>query len=110
MEVNGTKTNLNLIGIAGVAGSGKDTFAKLIAKVFENSGAEVNYLSFADKLKSEVADISKKLYNIDPTSCSRDEKNLIRPLLLAHGAIMRNKTAGQYWINSVKSLISDEKF
>ena len=109
MEVSEIKTNLNLIGIAGVAGSGKDTFAGLIAKVFENSGAEVNYLSFAAKLKSEVAGISKKLYNIDPTDCSRDEKNLIRPLLLAHGAIMREKTAGQYWINSVKSLISDDK-
>ena len=109
MEVNGIKTNLNLIGIAGVAGSGKDTFARLIAKVFEDSGAEVNYLSFAAKLKSEVAGISKKLYDIDPTDCSRDEKNLIRPLLLAHGAIMREKTAGQYWINSVKSLISDDK-
>ena len=99
MELNGTRTNLNLIGIAGVAGSGKDTFARVIAKVFEDSGAEVNYLSFAAKLKSEVAGISKKLYDIDPTDCSRDEKNLIRPLLLAHGAIMREKTAGQYWIN-----------
>ena len=55
MELNGITTNLNLIGIAGVAGSGKDTFAGLIAKVFENSGAEVNYLSFAAKLKSKEA-------------------------------------------------------
>ena len=47
MELNGIKTNLNLIGIAGVAGSGKDTFGKIIGNVFENSGGKVNYLSFA---------------------------------------------------------------
>ena len=105
MELNGIKTNLNLIGIAGVAGSGKDTFGKIIGNVFENSGGKVNYLSFAAKLKSEVSEISKKLYDIDPIKCTREEKNLIRPLLLAHGAIMREKTQGQYWINSIKNLI-----
>ena len=105
MELNGIKTNLSVIGIAGVAGSGKDTFGKIIGNVFENSGGKVNYLSFAAKLKSEVSEISKKLYDIDPTKCTREEKNLIRPLLLAHGAIMREKTQGQYWINSIKNLI-----
>ena len=105
MELNGIKTNLSVIGIAGVAGSGKDTFGKIIGNVFENSGGKVNYLSFAAKLKSEVSEISKKLYDIDPTNCTRDEKNLIRPLLLAHGAIMREKTQGQYWIEGVKNLI-----
>jgi len=105
MELNGIKTNLSVIGIAGVAGSGKDTFGKIIGNVFENSGGKVNYLSFAAKLKAEVSEISKKLYDIDPTNCTRDEKNLIRPLLLAHGAIMREKTQGQYWINSIKNLI-----
>jgi hypothetical protein len=105
MELNGIKTNLNLIGIAGVAGSGKDTFGKIMGNVFENSGGKVNYLSFAAKLKAEVSEISKKLYDIDPINCTREEKNLIRPLLLAHGAIMREKTQGQYWIEGVKNLI-----
>lgn len=105
MELNGIKTNLSVIGIAGVAGSGKDTFGKIIGSVFENSGGKVNYLSFAAKLKAEVSEISKKLYDIDPINCTREEKNLIRPLLLAHGAIMREKTQGQYWINSIKNLI-----
>ena len=49
-------------------------------------------MSFAKKLKQEVSEISKQLYGIDTTNCTRDEKNLIRPLLLAHGAIMREKT------------------
>ena len=109
MSVNEVLNNVNLIGIAGVAGSGKDTFAEIIKKVFESNGFEVNCLSFAKKLKEEVAEVSKSMYGIDTTNCTREEKNLVRPLLLAHGAIMREKTKGQYWINGIKDLVSDDK-
>ena len=109
MSVNEVLNNVNLIGIAGVAGSGKDTFAEIIKKVFESNGFEVNCLSFAKKLKEEVAEVSKNMYGIDTTNCTREEKNLIRPLLLAHGAIMREKTKGQYWINGIKDLVSNDK-
>ena len=109
MSVNEVLNNVNLIGIAGVAGSGKDTFAQIIKKVFESNGFEVNCLSFAKKLKEEVAEVSKNMYGIDTTNCTREEKNLIRPLLLAHGAIMREKTKGQYWINGIKDLVSNDK-
>ena len=109
MSVNEVLNNVNLIGIAGVAGSGKDTFAQIIKKVFESNGFEVNCLSFAKKLKEEVAEVSKNMYGIDTTNCTREEKNLVRPLLLAHGAIMREKTKGQYWINGIKDLVSNDK-
>ena len=46
MSVNEVLNNVNLIGIAGVAGSGKDTFAEIIKKVFESNGFEVNCLFF----------------------------------------------------------------
>ena len=109
MSVNEVLNNVNLIGIAGVAGSGKDTFAEIIKKVFESNGFEVNCLSFAKKLKEEVAEVSKNMYGIDTTNCTREEKNLVRPLLLAHGAIMREKTKGQYWIDGIKDLVSNDK-
>jgi len=109
MSVNEVLNNVNLIGIAGVAGSGKDTFAQIIKKVFESNGFEVNCLSFAKKLKEEVAEVSKNMYGIDTTNCTREEKNLVRPLLLAHGAIMREKTKGQYWIDGIKDLVSNDK-
>ena len=109
MSLNEVLDNVNLIGIAGVAGSGKNTFAEIIKKVFESNGFEVNCLSFAKKLKEEVAEVSKSMYGIDTTNCTREEKNLIRPLLLAHGAIMREKTKGQYWIDGIKDLVSNDK-
>jgi len=104
------KLKPNVIGISGVAGSGKDTFADLIGcKLLERLDAKVKFLSFAERLKREVKDISLELYDIDPTSCSREEKTLIRPLLLAHGAIMRDKTKGRYWIDSIKNKIDSKK-
>ena len=109
MSLNEVLDNVNLIGIAGVAGSGKNTFAEIIKKVFESNGFEVNCLSFAKKLKEEVAEVSKDMYGIDTTNCTREEKNLVRPLLLAHGAIMREKTKGQYWIDGIKDLVSNDK-
>ncbi len=109
MSVNEVLDNVNLIGIAGVAASGKDTFAEIIKKVFESNGFEVNCLSFAKKLKEEVAEVSKDMYGIDTMNCTREEKNLVRPLLLAHGAIMREKTKGQYWIDGIKDLVSNDK-
>ena len=109
MSLNEVLDNVNLIGIAGVAGSGKNTFAEIIKKVFESNGFEVNCLSFAKKLKEEVAEVSKDMYGIDTMNCTREEKNLVRPLLLAHGAIMREKTKGQYWIDGIKDLVSNDK-
>jgi len=103
------KLKLNLIGISGVAGSGKDTFASLIGCKLKKLDAKVKFLSFAERLKREVKDVSLKLYNIDPTDCSREEKTLIRPLLLAHGAIMRDKTKGRYWIDSIKNKVDPKK-
>ena len=103
------KPKPNVIGISGVAGSGKDTFANLIGCKLKELNAKVKFLSFAERLKWEVKDVSSKLYDIDPTNCSRDEKTLIRPLLLAHGAIMRDKTKGRYWIDSIKHKIDSKK-
>ena len=98
------KPKPNVIGISGVAGSGKDTFANLIGCKLKELDAKVKFLSFAERLKWEVKDVSLRLYDIDPTNCSRDEKTLIRPLLLAHGAI-------KHKIDSKKiNIITDVRF
>ena len=67
------KPKPNVIGISGVAGSGKDTFANLIGCKLKELNAKVKFLSFAERLKWEVKDVSSKLYDIDPTNCSRDD-------------------------------------
>ena len=52
------KPKPNVIGISGVAGSGKDTFANLIGCKLKELDANVKFLSFAERLKWEVKDVS----------------------------------------------------
>lgn len=85
-----------VIGLAGVAGSGKDTFFELLSK-------EVNCqrYSLADGLKDEVNEWTKQSYGIDALTCSRLEKEIIRPFLVFHAGIRRTQSEGRYWIEKL---------
>jgi len=92
-----------IIGLAGVAGSGKDTFFDLLSK-------EINCqrYSLADELKREVNDWTESSYGINALDCSRLEKEIIRPFLVFHGQMRRTQTEGRYWIDKLSEEIDNE--
>lgn len=98
-----------VIGVSGVAGSGKDTFCSMLKKYLKSFNKECAAFSFAEALKKQVRDNSLDLYGIDPTNCSRDEKNIIRPFLVAHGKIMRDLSNGRHWVDIVDKKIEYDK-
>ena len=102
-------TNNIIVGVSGVAGSGKDTFCNSLKKYFEGKNKHTVSLSFAKALKQQVKKNSIDLYNVDPLNCSRTEKNTIRPFLVAHGQIMRNLSQGKHWINILEKKIEVNK-
>jgi hypothetical protein len=59
-------------------------------------------VSLADELKIEVSDWCKKHYNIDPLTCSREDKEVIRPFLVFHGTQKRKRSKGRHWINKLQ--------
>jgi hypothetical protein len=83
----------NVIGICGVAGSGKDTFLELLSKNLPN----VKRFALADNLKAELNPFFKEMYGIDIFTCSREQKELLRPILVAHGKMKRIATNGRHW-------------
>ena len=87
---------MKIIGIAGVAGAGKDTFYSLLSQRMFCKRA-----SFADFLKKEVRPWGGDQYGIDPCTCSREEKEIIRPFLVFHGNLKRALTNGRYWIETL---------
>ena len=93
-----------IIGISGVAGSGKDLFFKLLSNL-----KKCRKISLAEALKKEVSPWTKKHYGIDATNCSREEKEVIRPLLVFHANVKRGCTYGRYWINIVDENIKKLK-
>jgi hypothetical protein len=95
----------NIIGIAGVAGSGKDLFFELLSKE-----VKCRRFSLGDELKKEIKGYSMQHFGIDPTNCSREEKNLIRKCLVSHASVKRRLTEGRYWLNKVDRQIKNHIF
>lgn len=93
-----------IIGISGVAGSGKDTFFNLLSEQVPC----VKY-SLADELKREVNQWSRMHYGIDSETCSREDKETIRPFLVFHGTTKRHASQGRHWINKLSNrMMKDE--
>ena len=97
------------IGISGVAGSGKNTLAEIIIKFLERMDIPCQELSIANNLKKELSTASKELYGIDSYSCSREEKDIIRPFLVAHGEIKRKLSEGKHWTGLLNKELDSEK-
>ena len=92
-----------IIGISGVAGAGKDTFFNLLSQY-----APCRKYSLADELKRELNQWCRMHYGIDSQTCTREEKEIIRPLLVFHGALKRQASEGRYWIAKLNELIKDK--
>ena len=97
------------IGISGVAGSGKNTLAEIIIKFLERMDIPCQELSIANNLKKELSTASKELYGIDSYSCSREEKDIIRPFLVAHGEIKRKLSEGKHWTGLLNKELDSQK-
>ena len=95
----------NIIGIAGVAGSGKDLFFELLSQ-----NVKCKRFSLGDELKNEIREYCTYHFGIDPTDCSRKEKNLIRKCLVSHASVKRKLTKGRYWLDKVDSKIKNHIF
>lgn len=94
-----------VVAIGGVAGSGKDTLALLLEKELRSFGFTTQKISFAEPLKWEVRDFCVKHYGIDPATCSRAEKNFVRPILVEHASLMRALTHNTHYVNILESKI-----
>ena len=93
-----------VIGLAGAARSGKDTFYMLLSDELQGR-AECKRLAFADELKEDLKPLLMEKFNIDPTNTTEHEKNLIRPLLVAYGTDLVRNIDKKYWIKKISKKI-----
>ena len=97
------------IGISGVAGCGKNTLSEIIIKLLQKLELPYRELSIAKNLKQEVSWVSRKLYGINSSNCTREEKDTIRPFLVAHGEIKRKLSNGTHWTSLLNKELAPEK-
>lgn len=97
------KLNLpKVIGLSGVARSGKDTFCLLAAKRLNKSKQAVMRCAFADNVKADVHQLLVKKAGISAYTNVDKEKELIRPLLVAYGTDLMRKIDENYWIKRLE--------
>jgi len=97
------------IGISGVAGCGKNTLSDIIIKLLQRLELPYRELSIANNLKQEVSWVSRELYGINSSNCTREEKDTIRPLLVAHGEIKRKLSNGRHWVEMLNKELAPDK-
>jgi hypothetical protein len=96
-----------LIGITGVARSGKDTFYLILRKFLEERKINSDRIALADDLKKELGLFVKEKFNIDLFKCEGADKELIRPLMVSYGKCRRVQTEGKYWTSLVNTKVKE---
>lgn len=99
----------NMIGLTGVARSGKDTFYSILKRYLKEKTIESQRIALADNLKYELGDFVKDKFKIDLAKCDGREKELVRPLMVSYGKCRRIQTDGKYWTSMVESKIKELK-
>ena len=88
---------MKVVGIAGLAGSGKDLFYELCQQELLLKNFNPCQVALANELKEECKKASLELFNIDPTKCNREQKSKIRDFLVFYGLVKRLDSQGQHW-------------
>tara|TARA_Y100000310_G_scaffold310023_1_gene354739 strand:+ start:1006 stop:1626 length:621 start_codon:yes stop_codon:yes gene_type:complete len=99
------KIENKVIGFAGVAGAGKDLFFKILKEKVPN----VKKYALAYHVKDSLYELCATQYEIDSHDCVKEEKELIRPMLCAHGNIMRKLSNGRHWIDRTMKFMEYDK-
>jgi phosphoribulokinase len=103
----GDRANYPLIGIAGAARSGKDTLCKALIEEFNKLQIEAKRVSIAgDLIKRDLYKLIRDNTNISTFTQNDNEKQVIRPMLVEYGRLMRRITNGRYFIEQLEKRIN----
>ncbi len=100
-----------MIGISGIARSGKDTLAKSFKRIIEQKlELDVEIISLANQLKEDLDDLIIKNFGFSAFSDNTKEKNLIRPILVSYGECMKEKFGNHVWVEKLMDKRDKDKF
>ncbi len=100
----------NVIGLSGVARSGKDTFAAILEMKLQQAGKSVKKIALAEPLKVHCDKFLTDNLCISAYTQITEEKNIIRPMLVWYGDAQRKRTNGRYWIDLAKKTIDETNY
>lgn len=100
-------SKINVIGLCGVAQSGKDTFCNIAKKLFLEQNIIAHRLSFADALKADTDEFLKQKVGISAFTTDIKEKTLIRDFLVAYGTKLIRRTDEDFWIKKLEPQVQE---
>jgi hypothetical protein len=105
--MNNIKNKL-IIGVGGVARSGKNLFASiLINQLSKRYNLMGQQFALANELKRECASFVHEKLNIDVYTENTEEKTKIRDFLVWYADIKRKETNGRYWVDLLDVNLKD---
>ena len=90
------------IGLSGVAQAGKDTFCRLMINELAKDGVRAERFALADELKRDLDAFLIDKFGISSFTTDKDEKTLIRNILVAYGKTHRIRSKGTYWTSKLQ--------
>jgi len=100
---------MKLIGVSGLARSGKDLFTTVAQDILKEQGLKAERYALAYELKNDLKQLIYKKTGIDVFTENTGEKTIIRPLLVAYGDVMRKISEGKYWTQKMEQRIGKSK-
>lgn len=100
---------MKLIGISGIARSGKDTVADTLVEEIKNffPNLQPEKKSLALFLKEEMKDFFAEKFNCNIHTLDGELKERLRPLLVAYGFAKRIETKGRYFTSLLEKDLQD---
>ena len=98
-----------IIGIAGYAKAGKDTFVEIAKGILKKNYYTPIRVAFADQLKDEVQGmLYDNRFMFDIKKLTPEEKERIRPLFVFWGCQRRHESdGGLYWVEILNEWLED---
>ncbi len=90
-----------LIGLSGVAGSGKDFFSSLCVDYFQAQSLTTRTFSFADEVKLSLNDFITERFGFSSFTEDRRNKDIIRPITIGFAEGMKLIKGDDYWSNQI---------
>lgn len=98
-----------VIGLGGVARSGKDTFASILKNKMQQAGYSTTTIALAGPLKTHCDPFLRANLGISAFTSNSNEKSLIRPFLVWYGDAKRKQTNGRFWLELASDSINNTK-
>ena len=95
-----------VVGVSGVARSGKNLFCDLIIEELAKQGYSAKQFALANALKRDCEQFLETYCELDVHTDNTHNKSLFREFLVWYGDLRRNQTGGRHWIKKMDEQIS----